>query len=1151
VIDFGIAKATEGRLTDLTIYTELRQFIGTPAYMSPEQAEMSGLDIDTRSDIYSLGVVLYELLTGKTPFDAKELLEAGLDQMRQTIREREPLRPSTRLSTMLEGELTTTAKRRGAEAPKLINALRGDLDWIVMKSLEKDRTRRYETANGLAADIERHLNNEPVKARPPSTAYRVQKFVRRNKLMVGAGVLVATVLVLGVLVSTWQAVRATRLRQRAVANEQAATQAKEKEKEQRYRAQAQELMARESAYGAEMLLAQADWDNNNLDHLREILEETSVFPGRGFEWFYWQQLAHLESRTFYGHLDRVSTVAFSPDGQWLATGGEDSLVTGAEDTLVKVWEVNTGREVFSLAGHKSSVRNLAFSPDGGRILTGSMDYSCKIWDARSGRELCKLIGHSGGVTSLRFSSDGQRVLTGSDDKTARVWDANTGQELFRLTGHKAAVRKLAFCADGERLLTADGDSVKVWDAVTRGLVLTFDAETAAFSLDGHRIATARSNQPIKVWDAHTGAEVLRLNGLAVPLDRVHSQNLSPLIFSPDDQKLVTLTSDQMAHVSDARTSQELVALPAQRGGIRWSVFSPDGQRIVTGSEAGTRFWDVETGRELLALRGLESPAFGRPCFSPDGQWIASGYGKTAKLWNSRTQPGLLLLEAHKGPVRSVAFAPDGQRLVTASDDQTATVWDLTTGQPVFSLKGRRGGITAVAVSTDGKLIVTGSQDATAQLWDGQTGAQLRVFQGHRGWLTSVAFSPDGQRILTGSSDRTVGLWDAATGVKLLELTNHTHGVSAVAFSQDGQRIVTGSWDRTAKIWDALTGRELRALGPHDEVVICVAFSPDGKQVITGSGDRTAKVWEISTEIELRRLTGHGASIRAVAYSPDGRRIASGSEDHTLKIWDASTGRELLTIRQPAVINSVTFSFDGQRLAAGTADGRAAVWTRPSESQVSAWFEEKERAAKRLTVLEHERDQVLDREKAALARDEGAIRSWLILAPIPLRPDEFEGAGLDNQQLSGEGNLRPWAGKRELVGGQEFVWNEHRLTNYLVDFNQVLGPTPTGQAVHNHCVAYAVCYITADETQSDLRLKIGSDDEAKVYLNGKQVYECGVTSRSCIPDTDEVRESIQLDKGLNVLVFKVINEMWGWAGCIRFTDREGHPVKGVKVTLAPP
>jgi serine/threonine protein kinase/tetratricopeptide (TPR) repeat protein len=221
VIDFGIAKATQMKLTEKTMFTRFHQVFGTVAYMSPEQAQLTSDDIDTRSDVYSLGVLLYELLTGETPFDGNELLKAGLDEMRRTIREREPARPSMRLSTLSAEKLTTTAKRHGLESPKLISQLRGDLDWIVMKCLEKDRSRRYESATVLAADLERHLKNEPVEACPPSNLYRLGKIVRRNKMTFAAGCAILTALVLGLGTSTWMFLRERAARQRATRAEQA------------------------------------------------------------------------------------------------------------------------------------------------------------------------------------------------------------------------------------------------------------------------------------------------------------------------------------------------------------------------------------------------------------------------------------------------------------------------------------------------------------------------------------------------------------------------------------------------------------------------------------------------------------------------------------------------------------------------------------------------------------------------------------------------------------------------------------------------------------------------------------------------------------------------------------------------------------------
>jgi len=290
VIDFGIAKATEVQLTEKTLFTAYAQMIGTPAYMSPEQAEMSGLDIDTRADIYSLGVLLYELLTGRTPFDAKQLLQSGFDEMRRTLREREPQKPSTILTTLHNTELTATAKYRHAEPPKLISQLRGDLDWIVMKALEKDRQRRYETANALVMDLQRYLNNEPVVARPPSRTYRLQKLVRRNKGVFLAGAAVALALICGLAASTWLFLREREARERAVAAEReearlrhVAERGLQNEAELRQQAESREKITQAAMLIGLQRLEEADQIIANIPMTQKTLEGAAVFRTLG-EW---------------------------------------------------------------------------------------------------------------------------------------------------------------------------------------------------------------------------------------------------------------------------------------------------------------------------------------------------------------------------------------------------------------------------------------------------------------------------------------------------------------------------------------------------------------------------------------------------------------------------------------------------------------------------------------------------------------------------------------------------------------------------------------------------------------------------------------------------------------------------------------------------
>jgi len=376
-------------------------------------------------------------------------MASGIDAMRKTIREKEPVRPSTRVATLGADELTTTAKRRSADTAKLLHQLKGDLDWIVMKCLEKDRTRRYETANGLAADLKRHLNNEPVVARPPSTAYRLQKAWRRNQLAFTAGALVAVAWVAGIAVSSWQAIAASRARsaeqqQRLAAQTERdkAQAAEQAEKRARLQVDAEKAEATHLLYVANMNLAQQAWDQNNIGRLRQLLNETQDSPYRGFEWYYWQPQTHLAVRTLRGHLSDVMSVAYSPDGQ--------RIVTGSHDHTAKVWEAASGRELLVLTGHSDWINSVTVSPDGQRIATVSDDGTAKLWEAASGRELLTLRGHRDGVFAVAFSPNGRRIVTGSDDNTAKVWEAARTEQVAAWQQEERAAAQALVALERER-----------------------------------------------------------------------------------------------------------------------------------------------------------------------------------------------------------------------------------------------------------------------------------------------------------------------------------------------------------------------------------------------------------------------------------------------------------------------------------------------------------------------------------------------------------------------------------------------------------------------------------------------------------------------------------------------------------------------------
>ena len=893
VIDFGIAKATNQQsLTDKTLFTAFEQFIGTPAYMSPEQAEMSGVDIDTRSDIYSLGVLLYELLTSQQPFDAGELARSGLDGIRRTLRDQEPPRPSTRLNTLAQAELTTVARARHTEAPKLVHLVRGDLDWVVMKCLEKDRARRYETANSLAADIQRHLTHEPVVARPPSVAYRFSRLVRRNQLAFAAAGAVAVALLSGLILASWQAVRARNAEQqarRAAHAERSLSEQARTDRDRATRAEADAQVkavvakdawaaARRNAYAAEINVALQALAENNLGRARDLLDRQRPKAGeedlRGFEWRYlWKQCHGDELETF--HDDAAHGAAFSPDAKWFACSGGNIFVRETASRKI-------------VARLRSPATSLSFSPSA-KLLASAHDSGVKLWNTETWQEARSLPDTTHGC---RFSPDGRWLVTGAPGGW-RLWNTQTWQPAGDCAGKPPTWHgrnAIAFSPDGQFLVTGDSD---------------------VFEIADH----------LRVWRLPGLEELpaIRFGGFGggIPLTSV--------AFSADGQQLIVGHWTGRLVVWDFANRKVLATPQEHTGSVTAIALAADGKSFTTTSTDRTVIvWDAATLKPLVRLRGHVSEVWAG-ALSPDGSMVIScSADDTEKLWSTGTRHNDTELD---GPALLLGFLDGGRHLVSLSTDSVC-MWTPESGARVDfpvppslrTIKGLNG--KSYDIKPTEPLYAVGRSDGSIELWPLTMDAKAITWPAHDDGVGAVAFSADGKQLATSSAMGEVKIWDPATRRQIVRIEPVDRRLFCLQFSADGRTLAGAGASSRVWVWDAATGRQILKLGDHGQAVFAVAFSPDGRLLVTTAMPTDeARLWELPSGQLLATLKGHVQGVIAVAFTPDGKTLATASHDRKVKLWNVATHQELATFPLAAHLLSARFSPDGRALAIGCLDER--------------------------------------------------------------------------------------------------------------------------------------------------------------------------------------------------------------------------------------
>jgi eukaryotic-like serine/threonine-protein kinase len=873
VLDFGVAHVSAAELLTTAGRTRAGQLLGTLSYMSPEQVAADPAGLDARSDVYTLGVILFELLVQRLPYQLDQL--PG-HEIARVIQEQEPSRL---------GSIDTL--------------YRGDVEIIVAKALEKAKSRRYASAGDLASDIRRYLRGEAILARPASALYKLRKFTRRHSALVAGVSGIFTALVAGTVVSILFALRAAENARVANARERVATFESYRA---RIAAAAAAISHHDVAEAARQLDAAPqrlrDWEWRHL-HAR-IDDSSAVFPAIAGEP---QFLVCDANGIRIARLTRASLRLTDLDGNQLwarSFGPETNLmyhpplptrqglrlfakvreirasplgITQDDPNISNILNVldDQGRVQTQLTGPPGADADIvAISPDGLRLAVCWINTRKAVFtmhETDSRKPAATSVHDIDNTYALVFSPDGTRVATGGEDGLTRLWDTSTGTMTALCRGHTRKVLSVSFRGDGVRLATTSSDgTVRQWDSTTGREVEppydrhTGEVMTAKYSADGVWIASGGTDRTVRVWGAANRQELGVLQG--------HIGDIGDLSFTADGRRLAS------------------VSRSARPGNVE--------------QEDGTvRLWEVGRYGAASVLRGHTSYVY-PVAYSPDGQWIASGsWDNAARLWDTLTMESGAILPQPGGIVNALAFSPDSTWLVCGSDlSESLHVWDIATARRLNKFKGPGRVVTqAIAVSPDGTHIAAADADGSARVVEAATGAVVASF------VTAVvddkrslAYSPDGRLLAaTGEDGTQIDIRDARTCRRSARLSGHAGPVYSVSFSGDGRLLASASKDRTVRVWDVAAAQCVAVLTGHSDKVYVAAFHPDGTRLASAGRDRSIWLWDLATGQDVARLEGHTNYVFSLAFSPDGRSLVSGSGDGTVRVWDT----ELPALRNQA------------------------------------------------------------------------------------------------------------------------------------------------------------------------------------------------------------------------------------------------------------